>query len=117
MDSALGSREPRWGDRRIQGELLKLSYRVSATTIRGVLRRHRVPPAPRRGRPNLGPIPQCPRNGNSGLRFLHRRHSSASDLYVLVFLEISSRRILYANCTAHPNSAWVTQQSRNLTWG
>ena len=37
-------------------------------------------------------------------------------LYVLVFMEIHSRRILYANCTAHPNSAWVTQQARNLTW-
>jgi len=37
-------------------------------------------------------------------------------LYVLVFLEIGSRRILYANCTAHPNAALVTQQARNLTW-
>ena len=35
---------------------------------------------------------------------------------MLVFLEISSRRILYANCTAHPNGAWVTQQARNLSW-
>jgi len=37
-------------------------------------------------------------------------------LYVLVLLEIGSRRILYANCTAHPNAAWVTQQARNLSW-
>ena len=37
-------------------------------------------------------------------------------LYVLVFLEIHSRRILYTSCTGHPNSAWVTQQARNLTW-
>jgi hypothetical protein len=37
-------------------------------------------------------------------------------LYVIVFMEINSRRILYANCTAHPNSVWVTHQARNLTW-
>ena len=37
-------------------------------------------------------------------------------LYVLVFMEIHSRRILYANCTSNPNSAWVTQQARNLAW-
>jgi hypothetical protein len=37
-------------------------------------------------------------------------------LYVLVFIEIHSRRTLYANCSFHPNSAWVTQQARNLTW-
>lgn len=37
-------------------------------------------------------------------------------LYVLVFLDIHSRRILYFDCTGHPNSAWVTQQARNLSW-
>jgi hypothetical protein len=37
-----------WGHRRIKSELRKLGYQVSATLIRAVLRRHRVPPAPRR---------------------------------------------------------------------
>jgi hypothetical protein len=37
-------------------------------------------------------------------------------LYVIVFMEIHSRRLLYTNCTAHPNSGWVTQQVRNLSW-
>jgi len=39
---------PRWGYRRIQGELLKLGCRCSHGTVRNVLRRHGLQPAPRR---------------------------------------------------------------------
>jgi putative transposase len=35
-------------------------------------------------------------------------------LYVLVFIELGSRRIHVSPSTAHPDSAWVTQQARNL---
>ena len=35
-------------------------------------------------------------------------------LYVLVFIELGSRRIHLSPSTAHPDAAWVTQQARNL---
>ncbi len=38
-----------WGYGKLQGELLKVGHRVSRATIKRVLRRRGLPPAPRRG--------------------------------------------------------------------
>jgi hypothetical protein len=43
---------PRWGYLRIVGECRKLGVRVSATSVRTILRRHHLGPAPRRGGPS-----------------------------------------------------------------
>ncbi len=37
-------------------------------------------------------------------------------LYVLFFIELGTRRVYLAGITEHPNSVWVTQQARQLTW-
>jgi transposase InsO family protein len=36
-------------------------------------------------------------------------------LYVLMFIELHTRRVFVTASTAHPDSAWVTQQGRNLS--
>jgi transposase len=56
----LAKENPRWGYRRIQGEVRKLGVVISATAIRSVLLRHGLTPAPRRY-PRLRLLPQHPR--------------------------------------------------------
>jgi putative transposase len=114
----LAGENPSWGYLRIHGELTKLGYRVGRSTIRAVLRRHRVPPAPERTR-----------RASTWRSFLrHYRHEFlATDfftvetlglrtLHVLFFIHLATRRVYLAGCTAHPTAAWVAQQARNLTW-
>jgi putative transposase len=103
-----------WGYVRIVGELRKLGVTVSATLVRNVLARAGVPPAPERAA--------------SSWRSFLRQHAStivACDffsvdtvwlrrLYVLFFVSVGTRRVEYVACTSKPDTAWMTQQARNL---
>ncbi|MDQ5850550.1 MAG: integrase catalytic region, partial [Chloroflexota bacterium] len=46
----LAKENPGWGYGKIEGELGKLGYDIGRSTIRDVLKRRRVPPAPERGK-------------------------------------------------------------------
>jgi hypothetical protein len=49
-------------------------------------------------------------------RLLHRRDHLAAAAVRALFIEIDSRRVHLAGCTANPTGAWVTQQARQFAW-
>jgi len=112
----LAAENPRWGERRIQGELLKLGYRVSNSTVRKLLRRHRLGPAPRRSGPTWSQFLRAHGRAVLACDFLAVESVRLGVLYALVFLELGSRRMVFCNATAHLDSAWMAQQARNLAW-
>ena len=106
----LAQENPRWGYGKIQGELIKLSFKVSQSTVRNVLDRHGIQPA-------------VVRTGSVGWRHLmthYKEQILACDfftiqtvwlqtIYVLFFIELGSRSIHFADVTSNPNQTWITQ--------
>jgi putative transposase len=112
----LAQENPRWGYQRIRGELLKLGHRVSATTIRSLLRRHGIPPAPRRAGLSWRAFLRAHAAGVLACDFFTVETIRLRTVFVLFFIELHTRRLFVVGCTEHPSAAWVTQQARHLAW-
>ncbi len=99
---------PRWGYLRIVGECRKLGIRVSATSVRRILRRHHLGPAPRRSGPSWTAFLRAQAGGMLGCDFFTVETVGLTRLYVLFVVELDRRRVHLAGITAHPTGAWVT---------
>src|SRR5919199_5703816 len=94
----MAEENPPWGYRRIQGALANLGHQIDKVTVRNILRRHHLEPAPQRRR-----------GGMSWAQFLklHWEVLAATDFftvavatrhglvtyYVLVVMELATRRV------------------------
>src|SRR2546428_6946792 len=109
-----------WGYRRIQGALANLGHHIDKLTVRNLLRRHHLEPAPQRRK-----------GGMSWSQFLklHWDVLAATDFFtvevatwhglvtyhVFVVMELATRRVHIAGITPHPTAAFMQQCGRQLT--
>jgi transposase InsO family protein len=116
----MAEENPSWGYRRIQGALANVGHVIDKITVRNILRRH-----------HLEPAPQHRKVGMSWAQFLklHWEVLAATDFfavevatwhglvtyYVLVVMELATRRVQVAGITPHPTAAFMQQCARQLT--
>jgi putative transposase len=109
-----------WGYRRLQGALANLGHHIDAITVRNILRRYHLESAPQRCKVGMG-----------WAQFLKRPWEvlAATDFftveavpwhglgtyYVLVVMELATRRVEIAGITPHPTAAFMQQCARQLT--
>ncbi|QDU82453.1 Integrase core domain protein [Polystyrenella longa] len=110
---------PTWGADRIQGALANVGYHITYTTVRNVLKANGIEPVPNRPA------------SMSWQTFLKAHwetifavdfttvevwtKTGLTTFYIMVVMELKSRRVEIAGITTNPNKQWVTQVARNLT--
>ena len=108
-----------WGYTHIKGAMENLGHTIGRSTIKRILKRNGIPPAPKRGRES------------HWHEFItsHMHDTVATDfftvevvtpralvtLYVLFFVHHATRRVLIAGITTNPDAAWMMQIARNVT--
>jgi putative transposase len=116
----MAKENPTWGYRRIQGALANLGHPIDKLTVRNILRRHHLEPAPQRRQAGMG---------WAQFLKLHWEVLAATDFftvevatwhglvtyYVLVVRELATRRVQIAGITPHPTAAFMQQCARQLT--
>src|SRR5213083_2851648 len=112
----LARENPVWGYQRIAGELLKLGFRISPSTVRRVIASGGLEPAPRRRAVSWPAFLRRQAASLLACDFFTVETVTLRRLYVLFLIQLGSRRVHLAGCTPNPTGAWVVQQARNLSF-
>jgi putative transposase len=110
----LARENPTWGYRRIVGELRGLGVTLSASSVRSILIRRGLPPAPERGSASWRRFLRQQAATMLACDFLTVETVWLTRIYVLFFVSLERRRIEFVASTSNPDGRWVAQQARNL---
>jgi len=111
--AAACAREPGWGYQRIAGELLKLGFRISPSTVRRLLASAGSSAAsPSHG--ELAGVSAPSRASLLACDFFMVETVTRGRLYVLVFIELGRRRVHFAGCTTNPSEPGSFSRRANL---
>jgi len=107
------ARETGWGYTRILGELKKLRIRVCRGTVINILKEANLPTGPQRGESTWGDFVTAHAETLWACDFLQRRILTVTgwkDAFVLVFINVATRRGYASKSTFRPSSQWAADQ-------
>lgn len=119
---SMATLNPDWGYGRIRGELLNIGHDVKKQTIKNVMKREGILPAPDRQKKspwnrfiasNLDVLAACDFftydvvDALSGFK--------VRTYYVLFFIHLGTRKVHIAGITEHPSHNWMRRLAYNLT--
>ena len=108
-----------WGYVRLQGALANLGHKISDATVANILREHGIEPVPERKRQSTWKeFLEAHWDVLGAIDFTTIEVWTKSGLvtfYLLFVMEVATRRVHFAGCTASPDERWMKQVGRNLT--
>ena len=108
----MARQNPTWGYRRIHGELVGRGHRIGASTVWQVLKDAGIGPAPTRTSVTWSQLLRS--QAAIACDFAHVDTALLRRIYVLFFIDVTSRQVTLEGVTTNPTAAWTVQAARTL---